>query len=98
MHANTKSGPGQFSATDELCRNDQKKFLKSVDTYLSRTTAAGADGQKSDTMFAAAYLQRGRGAGELGDVSAHHAGLAAAGTRPRAGLAAFITSHITHSY
>ena len=47
-------------------------------------------------MFAAAYLQRGRGAGELGDVSAHHAGLAAAGTRPRAGLAAFIISHITH--
>ena len=24
-------------------------------------------------MFAAAYLQLGRGAGELGDVSAHHA-------------------------
>ena len=66
--------------------------------YLSRTTAAGADGQKSDTMFAAAYLQLGRGAGKLGDVSAHHAGLAAAGTRPRAGLAAFIISHITHSY
>ena len=26
-------------------------------------------------MFAAAYLQLGRGAGQLGDVSAHHAGL-----------------------
>ena len=30
MHANTKSGPGQLSATDELRRNDPKKLKKCI--------------------------------------------------------------------